>query len=283
MKTLPGSFGSRGGEPWSAKLSQANRRTTPSETAAGTYGAVIAPSIDALRAAIQSQLCPWCGAGPFRILARHTVLVHGVSGMELRDMAGISRSSSICSAESSEASRRALISREDREEMTMRGSLSGRAIASAVAKELSAKRYTEMNSDRDAQIISAVNGGRQRQDVALEFGIQYKTVLAIMKRHGEHSDGRVDRGVERRGKPVLSAMRGVRDKSARALSDRAGRWSALGGGNRGIELLALELGISRKTLRGYFRSNGVEVPDGRRQEEGCGWTTSIAKPTKENQ
>lgn len=63
-----------------------------------------------VRAAIEAQLCPFCGSGPYEVLAKHTSSIHAVSGRELRDMAGLHVRSSICSPERSNAARERAIS-----------------------------------------------------------------------------------------------------------------------------------------------------------------------------
>jgi hypothetical protein len=55
------------------------------------------PSGKKLRRYISAGQCPWCKSGiTFKILALHTYLIHGISGYELRALAGLNRSTSIC-------------------------------------------------------------------------------------------------------------------------------------------------------------------------------------------
>lgn len=258
-----GSFGSRGGEPWSEKIAQANRRTAPTGSMAGVHEAAIAPSKEALQAAIKSQICPWCGRGPFRALAIHTNAAHGVGRLELRDLAGVPRSSSVCSQERSEASRSSLLSRTDRTEMSAKGAKIGQGIGSKMAREVNAKRYIENNKERDAAIVAAVQSGRLRIDVAEDFGIECNTVLSVLKRYGFNSDGRTARGLARRGVEPPAARAGIERKQAVTLIERKARWSDLGGDHYALVRMAQELGVSHKHLRDYFKKAGVPVPDGR--------------------
>lgn len=46
--------------------------------------------------------CPWCGRGPYRLLAGHTNKSHGIDKYELRDLAGVAYSTSICDPELAE-------------------------------------------------------------------------------------------------------------------------------------------------------------------------------------
>ena len=59
-------------------------------------------SEDAVREAIETQVCPWCGEGPFRSLAGHTFRKHEVSADDLREWADLPASRPTCSSESSE-------------------------------------------------------------------------------------------------------------------------------------------------------------------------------------
>ncbi len=65
--------------------------------AAGQHGVLAAPSPEAVRKFIEAQTCPWCGAGPWQMLAGHTSKQHGVSAAELRELAGLIKAAAICS------------------------------------------------------------------------------------------------------------------------------------------------------------------------------------------
>lgn len=61
--------------------------------------AILPPSREVLRRAIEAQTCPFCGRGPFRMIAAHVSKIHGLSPDELRKRAGLTYSASICSPE----------------------------------------------------------------------------------------------------------------------------------------------------------------------------------------
>jgi hypothetical protein len=67
-------------------------------------------SPETVREAISGQTCPWCGRGPFRVLAGHVQSAHGINRQQLREMAILYATDSICSSESS--ARRQIISRQ---------------------------------------------------------------------------------------------------------------------------------------------------------------------------
>src|SRR5690242_21894038 len=75
------------------------RRMQHAAVPAGQFGAVVPPSLEAIREAIAEQKYPWCGRGPYHILAGHTGRVHGVDRHELRRLAGLGRGDAICSPE----------------------------------------------------------------------------------------------------------------------------------------------------------------------------------------
>lgn len=56
---------------------------------ASIQDAVVAPSREAMMAALAGLRCPFCGKGPFLSVASHTVKAHGVSSADLRDMLAI--------------------------------------------------------------------------------------------------------------------------------------------------------------------------------------------------
>lgn len=75
------------------------REAAVSCVAAGVAESVAAPSVEAIRAHIIAQTCPFCGAGPFKMLPVHTNKAHGVDKWELREMAGFATSDALCSPE----------------------------------------------------------------------------------------------------------------------------------------------------------------------------------------
>lgn len=274
MKTLPGSFGSRGGEPWSAKIAQANSRTKPSEIAAGQFGAVIPPSEDAMRSAIEAQVCPWCGAGPFKMLAGHTSKNHGVSTKELRLMAGMRWNESVCSPETSSSSKRNLLERDDWVDMRTRGAMaSGTSKASPpevrekrirLFKETQKKKFEAIVATRDPEIVAMVSRGEPRYEIAEKFGLSVAHVGRIAERSGAKSDGRTSRGVRRKGERLHeSAYEFAQKKKEETLKARSEQWANTSGSYSDLVRMSESLGIPAKTLRQYFKTNGLPVPDGR--------------------
>jgi hypothetical protein len=55
--------------------------------------------VEEIRQAIAEQVCPWCGRGPFKMLAGHTQRAHGVDCDALREMAGLIKAASLCDSD----------------------------------------------------------------------------------------------------------------------------------------------------------------------------------------
>ncbi len=70
-------------------IATVNRVKGSRKNAAGTAFPVSPPSTEAIRRHVEAWICPFCGAGPFTILAGHTTRVHAVDRFALRDLAGL--------------------------------------------------------------------------------------------------------------------------------------------------------------------------------------------------
>lgn len=56
-------------------------------------------SAEHVRAFVRACMCPWCGEGPFLVLAGHTTRVHDIDRNRLRELAGVGYSESVCDAD----------------------------------------------------------------------------------------------------------------------------------------------------------------------------------------
>lgn len=68
----------------------------------GRHGIRTPPFAGNIAEAVLAGMCPWCGRGPWKVLAGHTSRSHGVSSRDLRDLAGFRAQDPICSPEFSE-------------------------------------------------------------------------------------------------------------------------------------------------------------------------------------
>lgn len=129
-----------------------------------------APSADDLRDALDRQVCPFCAAGPFTVVAMHVTSMHHIDRLTLRQMAGLDPTDSIC--DPTHSASRSRMSREVR-----------RATAD-VAVEHAAATLRAKHAQRDAQITTLVNEGRSFVDIARIVGITTPTMTGIAKRLG---------------------------------------------------------------------------------------------------
>lgn len=91
------------------KIESANRRRHPNAGAFGPQVPTFSP--DYVHGYLDQQLCPWCGRGPFKVVALHVAQVHGIGRKELRDLAGLKSNDSICSKEFSDGARSRAVER----------------------------------------------------------------------------------------------------------------------------------------------------------------------------
>ena len=88
------------------------------KTDSGYRGRVVT-SIDVaeIREAIVTQICPWCGKGPFAMLAVHTNKAHDIDKWQLRELAGYTTRQALCAPDISEKMRQAQLDNPHIEKM----------------------------------------------------------------------------------------------------------------------------------------------------------------------
>lgn len=263
VRVAHGSFGSRNGQPWSRELATAKARAAPSDTSAGAYGAVVAPSKDALRAAIAAQTCPWCGRGPFKVLALHTNKEHGVDRIELRQLADLNSKSSVCSPETSVRARDSLAARNADGSLSVKG---GQAAAERGIHFLGARVQVEKlsaaNKARDESIVSDYRSGLGREEIASRNATGTAVVARVLSSAGILEDGRKQAAKKRDiGDRLKKASA---DATERATQGKINRYLELGGDWPAIHHAADEFSVSAKSFAALMRKRGVHVPDGRK-------------------
>lgn len=178
-------------------------------------------SREKIRANIEAGKCPFCEAGPFKLLARHTNVQHGVDAFELREMAGMFKYQSLTSPE---FHKELAAKRKNRMPYNALTALSswresgGRRVDSEAAKAVrrkildehrgSVSDLPEEEKNRRAAIMRAANAEKiaQRekqvvdyfrshpdtryQDIADALGFQVAMIRRTLKRAGLYVDGR---------------------------------------------------------------------------------------------
>lgn len=99
------------------------------------------PDRDAIRRGIEAQLCPWCGKGPYAMLAVHTNKIHDVDKWMLRELAGLTTRDPLCAPEVSEKMAEANRQNPHLEKMH------------AVAKTRGPKRWTSAGIEKNKTTI----------------------------------------------------------------------------------------------------------------------------------
>lgn len=265
-RLVSGSFGSRMGASWSTEwadyLSRRNA-TALQSTSASLQETVTPPSREALRRAIESETCPFCGAGPYKNLGLHTHKTHGMSAAELRTIAGVKR---VCSKALSDKSRERLVARPDREEITRKGhEASVTKGCYRLAAVESMKRRERVINERGPLMAERAAAGERLDSIASDFGVSRETVRRTLARLGvEPTLTQTNRDRRLRLENSRAVARASLDAALAAQSrQRVARFHELGADWIAVGRLANEAGVSEKTMRAYLRKHGVALPDGR--------------------
>jgi hypothetical protein len=116
-------------------------------TMTGQREEVHVPSVEEMRQHLADQVCPWCGAGPWRSLSIHTYHKHGWSADDLREIADLPARRPTVSQETSE-----LLADYGRERETRLGSL---------------RRYQQENVEEVRQAVARATAERARRQRAI--------------------------------------------------------------------------------------------------------------------
>lgn len=266
QKRAEGSFGSRHGQPWTEHGARARRRAEDSSdsTKAGTSDPESLLTVERVREFLDAYLCPWCGAGPFKVVAAHTNKAHGVNKRELRERAGLSLSTKITPAEFSEQ-----LSESSRDHLAAI-SVKGRA---AVAEKygdgiqrLATEGHIAANArKRDEarrRVLELFEKGLPLSKIQDEAGIGVGRLRAILDEEALRESDLRGRGAAIRGDANLGAATVAFQKASqdRRLAFVA-RYDALGHTEEGLNSLAAEYSASRKSVMARLRKYGCDVPD----------------------
>lgn len=260
-------------------------------TPAGQFGRVAAPSQAVTREFIKSQTCPWCGEGPYKILAGHTWRAHGVSGEELREMAGLTKCASICDQQVSEekASRlkgvrlpksayakqrkpRSLseagkqVCRAKLDEARGRHPDRGAAQAKSASQARVAKVAAENAPKYRAAEVLAAEGSLTLAEISSRVGLHPRTLGRHLKQAGV-----VPRELRtlRQRSPHQRAEFRARMRAATAVRqedlrrERLAYFASCGGSWDAVHACARHWGVTTKTAAAYLKKSGAHVPDGR--------------------
>lgn len=144
--------------------------------------------------AIERQICPFCGSGPFTVVAIHVSKAHGIDRLELRDLLGLTYSrSSICDPTHAKACADRITGTGDlAHKMSHGGGKKGakpRYSAAAIQRlrDLSAQIADDHNrstSGRDRLVVGLITAGELTYaDIAERFQVSAQTVQNIARRN----------------------------------------------------------------------------------------------------
>jgi len=194
-------------------------------------------SQEVVREFIEVGICPWCGAGPFGLIASHVVRTHGIGRKELRDRAGLFHSASITSpevrAKNKERGRRRGYPEEARKglaEWRASGpkrveSEASKSLRQGLAREVRKPGNSNLSSEQKLEAVERMRSARSAStherdlhikqlinetstpliEIAASLGVHPRTLRQAMKRLGINFDGRSrrDHAAERQARQAL--------------------------------------------------------------------------------
>lgn len=205
-----------------------------------------------VRRYVDSRICPYCGAGPFVLLASHTSRAHGVSPLELRHAAGL-RSKHSLSTPDHQAAMRA-----HRANLIESGALTDKDGARAIA----ARRAEEWRAV-EGRIQVLVNQGLSYKAIAEALGIPESRISARLRGTATAAQRRSLYHDSQQGKGLAPAIRASQKAAAERRDETRTIWGRGQQDWPALVALAERTGRSIKQMRAYLKSIGCEVPDGR--------------------
>lgn len=209
--------------------------------------------------AIERQVCPICGAGPFTVVAQHVSMMHNIGRNELRDLLGIPRSESIC--DPTYASARSVITTkrmdvETLRQMNARLTTEDRAKAGRVLSDRLAKEHRE----RDEKIVALVAAGQTFKNIGKEVGLNSSAVAAIVKQNGIETDGRALYHNQRKGQSTPQ-FEAAREQYMKRAAERRATIVVRYQAGEGVRELAEAYGVGLGSMRAMLKEQGETVPD----------------------
>lgn len=234
----------------------------------GQHGQVIAPDPSAVREAIEAGKCPWCGRGPYKVLATHTGRSHGIGASELRELAGLKKRASICDPSHSQSCRELLTERPAWPEMSRKGY---EAVAAERVEAANEGRRRQVR--RDMAHVDELVGRRFREgvllrDIATEAGLGIDGVRGALARLGlGGADNRARRAATPQEKTAMSksaanAREGIKRAAQKRREGLIAEFNELGGTLAVVEELAKCHNVTPKNMRARLVKIGV-IPGGR--------------------
>lgn len=261
----PGSFGDRKGQPWTRHGATARRRQEQSKdsTGAGTNDPIALLTPQKIRDIVGTGVCPWCGEGPFKVIAAHINKAHGIERYELRKLALLPKSAKL----TGESFSRKLTEIHGERLREMNRSANTPERAKAIASLGREARSQILKIERDALregVMSRYEAGGRQVDISVELGISLSRVRRILREGGFTGDMRVQAAERRKDQWVAVSQRMQAGRMAKdeMLRDAyVEHFESLGDPAEAVEAMAVEYGTSTKSVRARLRRYGVTLPD----------------------
>lgn len=137
---------------------------------------------------IAAGKCPYCGRGPFRVVAGHARRAHGIDKRRLRDDAGLLWSASICDPEHAELMRQMAVERDTVSVMAGKQRSGTRNAASCAAVEsqrangaAAGERRRRIPVSDFPLIVARWNAGESGPAIAATYGVTANRIRQIVK------------------------------------------------------------------------------------------------------
>ena len=246
---------------------------------------VVAPSQAEMRRSIDNGECPFCGK-PFKNIAAHTNRTHGVGRDELKELAGIPKTRSACSAEYKAAcaergkrrfkenplsAKRFITSPKPKKrtfsEAGQRVQMAKLAKAHAVSDVVEIGRLNTLNrraqtQERDEAILEAYRVGATLSEIIDTLDVSAPVVKGALRFYGiKRPDFRSRRQVPAEQVEILKAAGA--EWLERRTDARLARWDNSDKTRVTLRAMADEWGQSTTSVATFLRSHGRSVTDGR--------------------
>lgn len=234
----------------------------------GQHGQVVAPDSSAVREAIAAGKCPWCGRGPYRVLATHTSRSHGVGAAELRELAGLKKRASICDPDHSQNCRELLTERPSWPAMSRKGYEAAAAERVAAANAGRKRQVRRDMADVDELVGRRFREGALLRDIAAETGLGIDGVRGSLNRLGlGGADNRARRAAEPQEKAAMTesaanAREGIKRAAQKRRAELIAEFNELGGTLAVVQELANRHAVTPKNMRARLVKIGA-LPGGR--------------------
>lgn len=246
---------------------------------------VVPPSPEEMRRSISNGECPFCGER-YKNIAVHTYHAHGVDRYELKEMAGIPKTTAVCAPELSEAlsevgKREAQNNPERIAKFRQAFDPRRKRSLSAAAIEVQRRKaamgraaQVARASTHDIEIAARVEAGETVRAVADSLDLGEGSVRLALRRMGITRDLRAtNSGYGRRenakvfhppSEQINKARSVIDAKYERQASERMADWRALHGDSyQDVHRCAEKWGIGVSQAAKWLKAHGADVPNGR--------------------